>query len=52
MLTRNFVCIRIKLSAKSQTKDKTEDEHKHDLVYHEKCQKCVESYVEEAGRRL
>ena len=52
MLTQNFVCMRTKLSAKSQTKDKIKDERKHDLVSHAKCQKCVESYVEETGRRL
>ena len=52
MLNQNFVCIRTKLSAKSQAKDKTKDELKHDLVYHAKYQKCDESYVGETGRRL
>ena len=47
-----FVYTRAKLSAKFQIKDKTKDEHKHDLVYHAKCSECGESYVGETGKRL
>ena len=41
-----------KLLAKFQIKDKTKDEHKHDLVYYRKCPECDESYIGETGRRL
>ena len=41
-----------KLSSKFQIKDKTKDEHKHDLTYYGKCPECDESYVGETGRRL
>ena len=47
-----FIYTRTKLSAKFQIKDKTKDEHKHDLVYYAKCPECDESYVGEIGRRL
>ena len=47
-----FIYTETKLSAKLQIKDKTKDEHKHDLVYYGKCPECDESYVGETGRRL
>ena len=47
-----FVYTATKLSAKFEIKDKTKDEHKHDLVYYAKCGECDENYVEETGRRL
>ena len=47
-----FIYTGTKLSAKFQIKDKTKDEHKHDLVYYGKCPECDESYVGETGRRL
>ena len=47
-----FIYTGTKLSTKFQIKDKTKDEHKHDLVYYGKCPECDESYVGETGRRL
>ena len=40
-----FIYTGTKLSTKFHIKDKTKDEHKHDLVYYEKCPECDESYV-------
>ena len=47
-----FIYTGTELSTKFQIKDKTKDEHKHDLVYYGKCPECDESYVGETGRRL
>ena len=33
-------------------KDKTNFDHKYDLVYYVKCPKCQEGYIREIGRRL
>ena len=43
-----------KLSTKLQIKDKTKDQHKHELVYYSKCpeQTCNEDYLGETGRRI
>ena len=43
-----------KLSTKLQIKDKTKDQHKHDLVYYSKCPEptCNEDYLGETGRRI
>ena len=43
-----------KLSTKLQIKDKTKDQHKHDLVYYSKCPEptCNEDYLGETGRRM
>ena len=37
-----------------QIKDKTKDEHKHDLVYYSKCPEptCNEDYLGETGKRI
>ena len=36
-----------------QIKDKTKDQHKHDLIYYSKCPEptCNEDYLSETGRR-
>ena len=43
-----------KLSTKLQIKDKTKDQHKHELVYYSKCPEptCNEDYLGETGRRI
>ena len=45
---------RQKLSTKLQIKDKTKDQHKHDLAYYSKCPEptCNEDYLGETGRRI
>ena len=35
-----FIYTGTKLSARFQIKNKTKDEHKHDLVYYGKCPEC------------
>ena len=47
-----FIYTETKLSVRFQIKDKTRDEHKHDLVYYGKCPEFDESYVGETGRTL
>ena len=47
-----FIFTGTKLSTKFQIKDKTKDEHKHNLVYRGRFPECDESYVGETGRRL
>ena len=47
-----FIYTETKLLVKFQIKDKTRDEHKHDLIYYGKCPEFDESYVGETGRRL
>ena len=43
-----------KLGTKFNVKDKTKEEHHHDLTYSVKCpmKNCLESYNGETGRRL
>ena len=43
-----------KLATKFQNKDKTKDQHKHDLVYYSKCREPTynEDYLGETGRRI
>ena len=43
-----------KLSTKLQIKDKTKDQHKHDLAYYSKCPEptCNEDYLRETGKRI
>ena len=43
-----------KLGSLFQTKDQTIFEHKHDLIYHEKCpaENCVDDYIGETARRV
>ena len=41
-----------KLGSNFQIKGKAKFDHKHDLVYHVKCQECQEDYFGEIGRRL
>ena len=42
-----------KLGTKFQNKDKTKDQHKHDLVYYSKCpETCKEDYLGENGSRI
>ena len=43
-----------KLSTKFRIKDKTKDQHKHDLVYYSKCPEptCNEDYLGETGRKI
>ena len=43
-----------KLSTKLQIKDKTKDQHKHDLAYYNKCPEptCNEDYLRETGKRI
>ena len=42
-----------KLSTKLQIKDKTKDQHKHNLVYYSKCPEpnCNEDYLGKTGKR-
>ena len=42
-----------KIEGKFNIKDKLEDQHKSDFVYHHQCKnkKCKEDYVGETGRR-
>ena len=43
-----------KLGSLFQTKDQTIFEHKHDVIYHEKCpaENCVDDYIGETARRV
>ena len=43
-----------KLSTKLHIKDKTKDQHKHDLAYYSKCPEpnCNEDYLGKTGRRI
>ena len=43
-----------KLGSLFQTKDQNIFEHKHDLIYHEKCpaENCVDDYIGETARRF
>ena len=43
-----------KLGTKFQNKDKTKDQHKHDLVYYSKCPEPTynEDYLGETGKRI
>ena len=43
-----------KLSSCFQVKDKTKEEHEHNLIYHVKCpvEDCDDDYIGEAGRRV
>ena len=43
-----------KLGTKFQNKDKTKDQHKHDLVYYSKCPEpiCNQDYLGKTGRRI
>ena len=43
-----------KLGSLFQTKDQTIFQHKHDVIYHEKCpaENCVDDYIGETARRV
>ena len=48
------MALQVKSSARSQIKDQTKFEHKHDIIYLATCPEdnCSENYIGESGRRI